>query len=267
MIGKSAAGFSLRVEMEGRFSDLTGSEAAFQASSLTLDSSPGMSRALPPLLVWSRCKVDHSAGTSQWEWRGRRRLNGGGAGRKEGCAQSLVSTPRSCGLLWPLVASFWKKEMAGLALRCCCFIGCSARCFGSQTATPLQSSLLTAPPPPSPTTPTPISNSTPFIPSFPSPLFFSLPHPTPLFQHHAIDPNQRRRPNPQLQHPTWRRTFRHLILFSPVEARPANAVLAHARTVLVANWPAATQQYTHHPSMTRDQKQMHNQQQRNQVAL
>ena len=101
MIGKSAAGFSLRVEMEGRFSDLTGSEAAFQASSLTLDSSPGMSRALPPLLVWSRCKVDHSAGTSQWEWRGRRRLNGGGAGRKEGCAQSLVSTPRSCGLLWP----------------------------------------------------------------------------------------------------------------------------------------------------------------------
>ena len=115
MIGKSAAGFSLRVEMEGRFSDLTGSEAAFQASSLTLDSSPGMSRALPPLLVWSRCKVDHSAGTSQWEWRGRRRLNGGGAGRKEGCAQSLVSTPRSCGLLWPLVASFWKKEMAGLA--------------------------------------------------------------------------------------------------------------------------------------------------------
>jgi len=38
VIGKSAAGFSLRVEMEGRFSDLTGSEAAFQASSLTLDS-------------------------------------------------------------------------------------------------------------------------------------------------------------------------------------------------------------------------------------
>ena len=75
MIGKSAAGFSLRVEMEGRFSDLTGSEAAFQASSLTLDSSPGMSRALPPLLVWSRCKVDHSAGTSG-SGEGRRRLNG-----------------------------------------------------------------------------------------------------------------------------------------------------------------------------------------------
>jgi hypothetical protein len=104
VIGKSAAGFSLRVEMEGRFSDLTGSEAAFQASSLTLDSSPGMSRALPPLLVWSRCKVDHSAGTSQWEWRGRRRLNGEEPeGRRD--VPSRLSAPlalvASRGLLWP----------------------------------------------------------------------------------------------------------------------------------------------------------------------
>jgi hypothetical protein len=38
VLGDSAAGFSLRVEMEGRFSDLTGSEAAFQASSLALES-------------------------------------------------------------------------------------------------------------------------------------------------------------------------------------------------------------------------------------
>ena len=249
MIGKSAAGFSLRVEMEGRFSDLTGSEAAFQASSLTLDSSPGMSRAPP--LCW--CGVG-----ARWTTRPAPASGSGegdaaltGRSRKEGGMCPVACQHPS--LLWPLVAAFWKKEMAGLALRCCCFIGCSLLWQPNSHTTSVK--------------PASLHLHLPFIPSFPSPLFFSLPHPTPLFQHHALDPNQRRRPNPQLQHPTWRRTFRHLILFSPVEARPANAVLAHARTVLVANWPAATQQYTHHPSMTRDQKQMHTQQQRNQVAL
>lgn len=91
VIGKSAAGFSLRVEMEGRFSDLTGSEAAFQASSLTLDSSPGMSRALPSLLCWcgvgarwtTRPAPASGSGEGDAALTGRSRKEGGMC---EGCA-------------------------------------------------------------------------------------------------------------------------------------------------------------------------------------
>jgi hypothetical protein len=103
VIGKSAAGFSLRVEMEGRFSDLTGSEAAFQASSLTLDSSPGMSRALPSLLCW--CGVG-----ARWTTRPAPASGSGegdaaltGRSRKEGGMCPVACQHPS--LLWPLVAS------------------------------------------------------------------------------------------------------------------------------------------------------------------
>jgi hypothetical protein len=183
---------------------------------------------------------------------------------------SLVSTPRSCGLLWPRSG---KRRWRGLL--CVAAASLAARCPlpTAQTATPLQSSLLQLSG--TSTTPTPAFSPTAhfeldplhsFIP-FPS-LFFPPSSPTPLFQHHALDPNHRRRPNPPA-------STLHLATYipppntilPPSKRDLRNAVLAHARTVLVANWPAATQQYTHHPSMTRDQKQMHNQQQRNQVAL
>jgi hypothetical protein len=83
----------------------------------------------------------------------------------------------------------------------------SQACFNSVAPPPL---------PRPPSLPLPISNSTPFIPSFPSPLFFSLPHP----QHPSFNTTLSTLITvddliPQLQHSTWRRTFRHLILFSP----------------------------------------------------
>ena len=186
VIGKSAAGFSLRVEMEGRFSDLTGSEAAFQASSLTLDSSPGMSRALPSSLLghcgvgarWTTRPAPASgSGEGDAALTGRSRKEGGcglfGCRCPVACEHPSLLVA-SCGLLWPRSGKGDGGACFALLLPHWLM---AARCFARTSTSPKPA--LTAPPPPTTPTPAslplPISNSTPFIPSFPSPLFFSLP--------------------------------------------------------------------------------------------